>query len=958
MMQTEITSQRKSFHPFWLLLSVTLPQLMLLGLMAYIFQLIHTLLKPDELSFWYFFGTLMALQLVGYTCYSIFCWISRQAVDWRLSFVVLLTYICSLYWGGHNIQLLLPRTIPSWMIQADSFFLYPLALTMPSLLYAIALALAQLTPEPEKQKLWNQGLAAIAIPVCWYIFANLRGVFFFPSSEVMMHVTLVMGIASLVVFLFLVARIVLVVMSKKDHFFRVTWWIWKALFVFVAPIIALFVYSSMTGGGREQPIFGSFEHPLYYVLAVFNGAILLWPREENVRVTGLLFLLRCGTYPFTLFFCFTFLPLLPLSIFFIVAFGLGFLILTPFVVMLCHSRDLYLDVEALLPTFGKRTLLVGALVAFSIIPIGLTVRFAYHRSVFHQAMRAAFSSELSAKNTPRIDKSALQDIIQNVRMSHARRRGGTGDVFFLSMYYRWWVLDNLTLSEKKLRRLEGLFLGKKVREPGWYLINSGKLATSTASKLVKLHKLSSKTTFDAKSRTFRSEIFLELKNGPYSLMEYKTHISIPKGVWVSNYWLWIGKQKVQGLLKEKRAALWVYRQILRTSQDPGLMYYHDLDTLALHIYPFQAKEKRKTSFELLHKEPFVLQIDGKSVKLGDSNKIPPSTSPIVGPDKEAIFIPKAARQKMPRVKRVPYVHFLVDCSVKGAGQKAAFSTRMKKFLQKYPSLIKGARISLINYRIRTLRWTDDWHTALQRFPSEGGFFLEGALQAAILKHFHHPSTAYPIFVVVTSHPKRAILSKKTLDLQFAIPETDAFYVLNEGDNLYSFAFRAKENRLTRLPQGKPLALDPKEVLVWPNATASQLFLPPDAYGTFVLPGATSKNRTHKPKEPWQEGLRLRKMWLQKLMGKDTQKHWLGQIKDSWRSGILTHVTAFIVLENKAQWEALRRKQKEVLSGKRFLSTSRVSDLNPMPEPSFWLVLGLMALWVSWRRRRKDTQKSL
>lgn len=62
-----------------------------------------------------------------------------------------------------------------------------------------------------------------------------------------------------------------------------------------------------------------------------------------------------------------------------------------------------------------------------------------------------------------------------------------------------------------------------------------------------------------------------------------------------------------------------------------------------------------------------------------------------------------------------------------------------------------------------------------------------------------------------------------------------------------------------------------------------------------------------------------------------------------------------MLENDSQMEALKRKQDEVLSGKKYLDVGE--ETQEMPEPPFYIMLaGLFILIVIFKLRKKKSMK--
>src|SRR5690606_29020487 len=83
---------------------------------------------------------------------------------------------------------------------------------------------------------------------------------------------------------------------------------------------------------------------------------------------------------------------------------------------------------------------------------------------------------------------------------------------YLSAYYNWIVLDNLTLSDAKINYIENVFFDKQTEN----FSNS-----SLNNEDVEITKIESKSTYDASQKAWKSWIDLEIKNNTnFSTKEY------------------------------------------------------------------------------------------------------------------------------------------------------------------------------------------------------------------------------------------------------------------------------------------------------------------------------------------------------------------------------------------------------------------------------------------------------
>ncbi|HXC04572.1 MAG TPA: hypothetical protein VNZ86_07450, partial [Bacteroidia bacterium] len=86
--------------------------------------------------------------------------------------------------------------------------------------------------------------------------------------------------------------------------------------------------------------------------------------------------------------------------------------------------------------------------------------------------------------------------------------------------------------------------------------------------------------------------------------------------------------------------------------------------------------------------------------------------------------------------------------------------------------------------------------------------------------------------------------------------------------------------------------------------------------------------------------------------------WRTLVQNSFRTGILSSETAYLVVENKAQEQALLDKQKQILNAKKNLDIG--DEIHHMPEPSFWVLLlcSLLAIRVYKRKSTRSGSANL
>ena len=108
-----------------------------------------------------------------------------------------------------------------------------------------------------------------------------------------------------------------------------------------------------------------------------------------------------------------------------------------------------------------------------------------------------------------------------------------------------------------------------------------------------------------------------------------------------------------------------------------------------------------------------------------------------------------------------------------------------------------------------------------------------------------------------------------------------------------------------------------------------------------MPFAENLDYETLPAKSWSSALSLRGHYLrQQYAGQTGYRPWLAEVRASFHAGILMPTTAYLVVENEAQKEALRRKQAETLDADPSLDLEE-EEIRSMSEPG--LVWGLLLL---------------
>ena len=932
-------------NPKWLFFINTLPIVVLFFLFIGEFNIIKSLLNAENIKLWKTFGlTLVVLGLLNFG-YAVWLTIKKQKVSVFYGVLALLCYIPFVYLFGFHSDKIIPFSIPQWMFSGNNI-LYVGTFLMPTLAYSLFVLVAHFTPETTEHKAWKNFLIAIITPVSWYIFSQILLPLWKPvENNFGIHLLIIFLIIGTLIFLFFLIRGVLIIATKKANVWQKYQLAWKIPISIVLPLIGLAVNNGHLFNNfsvNSSGIFGDFNSYWFYILALVNGILICLPNLENKIYRTILFTSRSITFAYTAYFFLVFLPFLPLSIIAVLAIGTGFLMLAPLLLFVLHINELSKDFTYLKGYFSKNAIWVISLIGFLIIPIFITSSYLKDKTVINETLDYIYNPDYSKDYE--INKVSLQTTLNVVK----RHKDRNQDVIFgsqipyLSSYFNWLVLDNLTISDAKINTIEKIFFGSTSFELRPENIQNDN---------VKITNISTKSTFDKSQNAWLSWVDLEIKNNSENtwFSEYSTTIKLPQGSWISDYYLYVGNKKEFGILAEKKSALWVFSNIRNENRDPGILYYLTGNKVAFRVFPFAKSEVRKTGIQILHKEPISFTLDNNIIKLGNEEETISSNSRA---NENVIYVSTKQKQTLKQIQRKPYLHFLLDVSKNRETNIADFSKRIEQVLRTNKSLSENSKISFVNSYQKTITLNNDWKQIYKSQIFEGGFYLDKGVKTSLFNAYKSNSATYPVFVVVTDSMQKAVLDKDFSDLKMTFPENDLFFTINQNGNLQSHSLIS--NPIEPLADTLKYTFD-QTVLEY-NVENKKFYLPNNNQPSIILKNDIFEVDEQNIKEKnWQSALTMQGKWNSQILHPETSdKEWLNLVKYSFLSKVMTPVTSYLVVENEAQKAILKKKQEQVLSSNKSLDLGE--DTQRMTEPSFILLTVLLGL-VLWYRKKNENGRA-
>lgn len=940
-------------NPKWLLLINTVPILLLLFLGWHEFSIIKSLLEEESLCLWKTF-TIAIVVLGGLTlAYSVIQALNNKKLTIGYSIVSLVLYLAYLYLYYYKISDILPPSIPDWMT-SDNIHLHVSAALMPTLAHSVIVLVVLLTPKLENKTAVGSLIAAVLIPIAFYLF----GVLIMPlwrgfGGEANLHLAAVMLVIGTVIFMFLLVRGSYIILSKRNFNPKYALF-WKVPISIILPLVGLTVNTT-----SFDNMFGNFSNPWFFILAVINGVFVCLPSLNNKTYRIFLFLGRSITFTFTLYFFIVFLPFLPFSIVAIILIGLGFLMLTPLMLFVLHVQELYNDVLFLKKELKPIIIGVICIVGLAIIPMGITFSFIRDRSMLNETLEYLYSPDYSKNYT--LNKNTVNRVLENVDERTKSFSILYSTTPYIASYYRWLVLDNMNLSASRKILINHVFNGDDS-------IVLGSIATTDTKSTpeIQISEIDHTSRYDEDQQAWISWVDLSIKNNnaPLWEAEYKTRFTLPNGCWISDYYLNLGGVRKKGLLAEKKAAIWIFQQIRNVNRDPGLLTYIGGNEIEFKVFPFQQQETRYTGIEFIHKEPVEIIIDGHAISLGDKSYSSPIDNSII--EDGIAYISADKKTELKKVVRKPYYHFIVDVSADNKQPSSEdypeakqfdkdlniYAKRIQTLLDKNIISADDAKISYVNSYVETKELKDDWKEELTNKKLDGGFYLDRALKKAMYDNYvQAEDSKYPIFVIVSDFWTNKIWNKDIKDFQFTYPDNHFGYTLLGSElvafDLFASDFSMSDSIITNIPS--------YEVLEYQFSDGSKVYLPNDSLASVALDPSLSKwevlDNNIKEKN-WQSALLQQGQWMhQTLYPYSAKDDWLDLVRNSFKSRIMTPLTSYIVLENEAQEALLIKKQEQVLAGNKNLDLEDESIVR-MSEPELYLLLILLSVFLLIVQRKR------
>lgn len=311
------------------------------------FQIFQEQLSSEYIHRWRLYGVILISLWIFHTVFTIVLIFSRSTLEKTYAHITLWTYFLFVFLYLSNFYSMIPPSVPGW-VASENKRLYALIFIAPTLLHSLAIINANELPLSSRNHFRSLQIIGITSIACALLLIVV------PKAQPgILHRFLIL--------LFLLSSIGLLNgLIKLFDINHVKKFLIKARYIVIAkPLLAISFI--LTGMFLNSDILfdagaGNFSEGSFYAWSVLNGLAICAPdfKHKMYRIT--IFLIRSMTYSYIIWLIITYMPHLPLSAITISSFGLGYLMITPLVIIIFHTKLLVSDSSYLYHHLSRQTI--------------------------------------------------------------------------------------------------------------------------------------------------------------------------------------------------------------------------------------------------------------------------------------------------------------------------------------------------------------------------------------------------------------------------------------------------------------------------------------------------------------------------------------------------------------------------------------------------------------------------
>jgi hypothetical protein len=904
---------------------------------------------------------------------ALFVWLmhrnKKTEVGWAWNLLFLTAHIGYLWYVSIHAWQVVPSNIEPWILDQGALILNQFTFMMPGLFYAGLRFACFETKLSSRSDLGLSLFVAVGAPASFYLFFGLLSKLAWSAGLRFSSflVSLFFIFVTVLAFIGIIRAVVMIYnyLQSRGEIFQL---IFAGIVCLAGPIGGLLL-------NRTIPFPADFQTPWVYVLAIINGLIVMTPSAQKPEGRGIMLLARSVTFPFTFYFFLVFLPFLPLALPALFALGTGFLFLVPVVLFLFHVKKLIEDFKGYLQSASITSALCIVITGLCVLPGYFTVEALKDKASLDKALQYVYAPDYTRDNSfSGSVKSVKRTLIQLKEFKEGIQ------LPYLSGFYNRIVFEGMVLPDKKMEYMYRFFTGDDLTKipikknwgmgrmrGGWFGRTGSLPEPNRQVELVK-SEIQTETNKDIVKTRVRLQVH---NNGSSDRAEFFREIHIPAGVLITGFSLKVGDAFVPGEIFEKRAAMWVYHMIRDyTRRDPGILTYQSPEQVNLNIYPVQVNETREVAidFQFPAGQNPVITLGDKELILTDSSNPATNQAIVAGSSGVQSFtvLSREAQAQLPKTKRVPYFHFILDASKNGVMNNGAYKERIDAVINAFP-LVKRARFSSAHFNVQEL--TEDpvaldsgnINAALSdnTLKPEGSLDLTRVFKQEWMRYeaqLDKDWLEYPVFVLISRDSTANFMPDVDNAAFFRrmVPDCAYFLAADVGGKfekrmLWSNTVDPELNAVIILRSGTSVVVLPGSAANMQSAffKGPSLSTEVSVYNPDVLQFVPVSNVKILNKESaYARGMGLMAGNLVALKNpSDFDRMLTALIEESRRLGVMIPSTSYIVVERSSQWKTLKLKEQQRLGTSQGLE---FDDGIQTPSPPMWVMALLLVILLRWK----------
>lgn len=306
-------SYAKASHPLGALLLHSLPQLFLLCLWGWMLISYQSSLEETAKPFFYLSFSILLLGWLINLGAILYHFLAGITLSLSWMGISLTGYLVMLVLYYLNLDQYDTLGVPAWQ-QPQEILYYTGSFLLPAILHLLTLLALRLSHHRSSSRSWGTALLALVPPIICYLLVFGAFSLRLPVDFDIYWLVVLVVIATVSSVFLLILGGVRIARASGSWARPATGL--KVLLTTLAPLGCLLFNNGAfeSGFGGTNGMFGDFNHPAFYVLALVNGLLISLPVTKP-QLRPWAFLGRCILLPYSLYFFFVMAPFMPLSIF-------------------------------------------------------------------------------------------------------------------------------------------------------------------------------------------------------------------------------------------------------------------------------------------------------------------------------------------------------------------------------------------------------------------------------------------------------------------------------------------------------------------------------------------------------------------------------------------------------------------------------------------------------------------